>query len=51
MLRTVVELRKTGLGEDSFDQVHLSWTPVQFWKLVQLLSKKDEVRPLYDVPV
>ncbi|KND00856.1 uncharacterized protein SPPG_03960 [Spizellomyces punctatus DAOM BR117] len=46
VLRAVSEIRKLGLGEDVGDQKSLQWTPVQFWKIVQLLSKHDEV--LYD---
>lgn len=37
------EIRKLGLGEDVVDQKSMQWSPVQFWKVVQILSKYDEV--------
>lgn len=55
VVRTVTEIRKVGLFEDSDTPSTSSsgvstaslgkkeWTPVQFWKVVQLLCKFDEV--------
>ncbi|KAJ3286085.1 mitochondrial escape protein 2 [Borealophlyctis nickersoniae] len=43
VLRTVTEIRKIGLNEDQRDQGNYVWSAVQFWKIVQLLSKTDEI--------
>ena len=40
--RSISELRKIGLGEDT-DKSHLPWNPIQFWKVVEILSKFEEV--------
>lgn len=37
------EVRKLGLGEDAVDQKTMQWSPIQFWKIVQVLSKHDEI--------
>jgi hypothetical protein len=49
----VTEIRKLGLGEEASlgvsssssakDEFKKQWTPVQFWKIVQLLSKYEEI--------
>ncbi|KAI8820540.1 RNA12 protein-domain-containing protein [Fimicolochytrium jonesii] len=46
VFRAVNEVRKVGLGEDATttDTSHkIRWSPVQFWKVVQILSKAEEV--------
>ncbi|KAJ8325077.1 mitochondrial escape protein 2 [Batrachochytrium dendrobatidis] len=40
--RSVTELRKIGLNEEADKSKH-EWNDVQFWKIVQMLSKFDEV--------
>ncbi|KAJ3196022.1 mitochondrial escape protein 2 [Irineochytrium annulatum] len=39
--RSVTEVRKVGLGEGG--PLPSDWTPVQFWKLIQLLSSQDSI--------
>ncbi|KAI8854084.1 RNA12 protein-domain-containing protein [Chytridium lagenaria] len=43
--RSINEIRKVGLREDAtiLAKDAVEWSPVQFWKIVQLLSKYDEI--------
>eukprot|EP00842_Homolaphlyctis_polyrhiza_P006294 jgi/Hompol1/6666/HPOL_005049-RA len=40
--RAITELRKIGLNEEGLQQSR-AWTDIQFWKVVQMLSKFEEV--------
>ncbi|KAJ3216920.1 mitochondrial escape protein 2 [Dinochytrium kinnereticum] len=43
--RSLNEIRKVGLREDAsiLEKETVDWSPVQFWKIVQLLAKYDEI--------
>ncbi|KAJ3100473.1 mitochondrial escape protein 2 [Phlyctochytrium planicorne] len=43
--RSLSEIRKVGLREDAsiLEKDSVDWSPVQFWKIVQLLSKFEEI--------
>jgi hypothetical protein len=41
--KSVSELRKTGLGEEDIAGKKAPWTPAQFWKVIQQLSKYEMV--------
>ncbi|KAJ1561998.1 mitochondrial escape protein 2 [Nowakowskiella sp. JEL0078] len=43
ILRSISEIRKVGFGDDSEEAGKISWRPEQCWKIIQLLSKYDEV--------
>ncbi|KAJ3086849.1 mitochondrial escape protein 2 [Quaeritorhiza haematococci] len=43
VLRSITEIRKVGMGEDQEDAKRIPWSVVQFWKVVQLLAKYEEV--------
>ncbi|KAI9204123.1 RNA12 protein-domain-containing protein [Polychytrium aggregatum] len=42
VMKSVAEVRRIGTGEEDENRSLLPWTPVQFWKIVQVLSKVEE---------
>lgn len=41
--RSIAEIRKVGFGDDAEEATKIPWKPEQCWKVIQLLSKYEEV--------